>query len=262
MNKICIGSILGAMACTGVFSASAQAFSFTTNATFDPDNPAKGDILLESIENGGLTSDFVLVNQAEIISNDPWTGGEETGGASADKGDLATVGLSAENVNEDQIVEALGNPYLSSILDVEDEGNFTINLFFEEAADEVFIWERGGNSRLDVQGLDADGNVVGDLLTLDSADWELAGYELNTLEIAQAQAVHSLGLTLADLGISDPTIAGIQFSSRGIDYNGPDFKLLGRTAMDSVPTIPEPTAVLGLGVVAGLMVRSCRTQKR
>ena len=258
MNRLSIGSILGAIACTGLFSTAAQAFSFTTNASFDPNNPSQGDILLQSVEYDGETiSDFVLINQAELINNDLWTGGDQTGGASADLGDLATVGLSAENIDEAQIVEAIGNPYLSSILDVEEEGNFTISLFFEQAADKVFIWERGGNSKLDAQGLDADGNVIGDLLTLDSAEWEFAGYELNTLEIDEDQAVYSLGLTLADLGITDPNIAGIQLSSRGAEYNGPDLKIIGGAAEATVPDIPEPTTLLGLGVVASLMM-GCR----
>jgi hypothetical protein len=262
MNQLCIRSILGALACTGVFSTAAQAISFTTNyeAALTGDDIWKGDILLESVEYDGETfSDFVFVNQADVVSNDVWTGGKETGGASADKGDLATVGLSEENITDEQVVEAVGNPYLSSILDVEEAGRFAINLFFEEAADHVLLWERGSNSRVDVQGIDADGNPVGDLLSLDSSEWESAGYQLDTLEINEAQSVSALGLSLADFGIAEFGIAGVQLISEGADYNGPDLKVIGLAA-DDPASVPEPTTLLGLGVVAGFLTARSRSR--
>lgn len=261
MNQLCIKSILSALAWTGVFSTTAHAISFTTTyeAALTGADEAKGDILLKSVEYDGETfSDFVFVNQATVVSNDIWTGGSDTGGASADKGDLATVGISEENLTNEQVVEALGNPYLSSILDVEEAGQFAIDLFFTEAADHVLLWERGGNSRVDVQAVDLEGNLVGNLLSLNSADWDFAGYRLDTLEIDEAQAVSSLGLSLAEFGTTETAIAGIRLISRGEDYNGPDLKVIG-IAADDPESVPEPTALLGLGLVAGLLTMGNRS---
>ncbi|MGB3534239.1 MAG: exosortase-dependent surface protein XDP2 [Microcoleaceae cyanobacterium] len=255
MNRLYMKSILGALACTGIFPCAAHAFSFTTNfeAALTGADESKGDILLKSVEFGGESfSDFVFVDQANIVSNDVFTGGSKSGGASADKGDLATVGLSQENITAEQIVEAVGNPYLSSILDVEDQGSFAIDLFFDQAADQVFLWERGSNSRVDVQGLDADGNLVGDLLALDSADWDFAGYSLDTIEIREAQPVSSIGINLEDFGIADSAVAGVRLTSEGEEYNGPDLKVIGLAAEDP-ETVPEPTALWGLGLIAGLL---------
>jgi hypothetical protein len=262
MNQLCIRSILGALACTGVFSTAAQALSFTTNyeAALTGADEAKGDILLESVEyNGDTFSDFVFINQATVVSNDVWTGGSESGGASADKGDLATVGLSEENITNEQVVEAVGNPYLSSILDVEEAGRFAIDLFFEEAADHLLLWERGSNSRVDFQGIDAEGNLVGDLLSLDSSEWEPAGYQLDTMEIDEAQPVSSLGLSLADFGIADLGIAGVRLISQGEAYNGPDLKIIGLAA-DDPTSVPEPTTLLGLGIVTGFLMARNRSR--
>jgi hypothetical protein len=262
MNKLYIRSILSALACTGIFSSAAHAISFTTNyeAALTGADEAKGDILLESVEyDGEVFSDFVFVNQASVVSNDIFTGDSKSGGASADKGDLATVGLSAENITDQQVVEALGNPYLSSILDVEEDGRFAIDLFFTEAADHVLLWERGGNSRVDVQALDLDGNLVGNLLSLNSADWDFAGYRLDTLEIDEAQSVSSLGLDLAEFGTTETGIAGIRLISRGTEFNGPDLKIIGLAA-DDPESVPEPATLLGLGLVAGLLTVQNRSR--
>ncbi len=265
MHQLCIKSILGALACTGIFSTAAQAFSFTTNyeAALSGANEPKGDILLKSVEFDGETfSDFVFVNQANIVSNEVFTGGTQTGGASADKGDLATVGLKQQNITNEQVVEALGNPYLSSIIDVEEKGEFAIDLFFEGPADRVLLWERGGNSLVDVQAIDAEGNLIGDLLTVDSSSFSSSGYSLNTSEILEDQPVTSLGLSLADFGIAEVGIAGVRLMSPGEEYNGPDLKVIGLAlATDDDPeTVPEPTALLGLGLVAGLLAARNRSR--
>lgn len=269
MKTQLFASLATALALTGVFASSAQAvgFSFKTNytAALEGANQSKGDIWLNSVEfvefGGQTITDFSLANSVKIVSNDIWTGGN-TGAASADMGDLATVGLSEEKLTEAGAVTALGNLNLNSIIDTEDKGNFAIDVMFDKAVDNILVFERGKNSKLDIQAIDYKGNLIGNLIALPkSNNWTDAGYSINTMEIGGAQAVASIGLSLADFGLSkDDSIFGYRMISRGDSYNGPDWKILGTT--DATPaSVPEPTAVIGLGLVAGSFVASRRRQK-
>jgi len=238
-------------------SAPAQAFSFQTNYTSSllGDDVSKGDIFLDSVtlDSGKTISDFTLVNTATIVSNDIYTGGN-SGAASADIGDLATTGLRQEALTNEGARAVMNNLNLNNIIDTEDKGRFVLDLQFEQAVDNIFLWERGMNSRLDIQALDADGNEIGNLLQLASSKtWDDAGFDINTEEIGRAQNVGSIGVSLMDLGIDSGYINALRVSSDGKAYNGPDFKVLGSVAEDVPQEIPEPSALLGLGaVVAGL----------
>jgi len=281
MKTQLFASFATALALTGVFASSAQAvgFGFKTNYTADlaGDDMWKGNIWLESIEFGGQTiSEFSIVKDAKIVSNDLWTGGN-SGAASADMGDKATVGLKQEELTEAGAVAALGNLNLNSIIDTEDSGNFAIDVMFDKAVDNILVWERGKNSKLDVQAIDAKGNLIGNLINLPkSNNWTDAGYSIDTKEIGSAQQVASIGLSLADFGLSandsiglsladfglsaNDSIFGYRMMSQGSSYNGPDWKILGTT--DATPaSVPEPTSVIGLGLVAGSFVASRRRQK-
>ncbi|NEQ97870.1 MAG: PKD domain-containing protein, partial [Cyanothece sp. SIO2G6] len=206
-------------------------------------NPAQ-DMLLEHILiDGDARSDLILVNQAVIVQNDKFTGGD-TGGLSADKGDEATIGVAAEDVTAEQIANALPtqqsvltNYNLNSIVDTEDKGAFTIDLFFEKAVDNVLVWERGMNSALTLQALDSDGNRFGNVVNLGNRagrtlkgfiDWYDAGFAIDTLEIDETQPVGSIGLSKTDLGVAeDVRISGVRLISAGRKYNGPDWKVMG-----------------------------------
>ena len=245
----------------------AQAFSFTTNAS--PNNAPKGDVILQSIEldSGKIIDEFVLITGAEILSNDYNDGPSEAdGGASSDQGDNVTDGVSEENPDASDIVSSLNNLNLNSIIDTEDgktnsdtRGSFEMNLFFDSRVSQVYLWERGMNSILGVQAIDEDGNVIGDFLELGASvlydpgqyAWDYAGFDIDTKEIQESQPVGSIGLDLSDLGVSTH-IAGLRvISDSAKGYNGPDFKIVGAS-------VPEPTAVIGLSVVAGAMALSRR----
>jgi hypothetical protein len=232
--------------------ASAQAFTFTTNLAPGSTDP-KGDIFLQSVTlgNGTTVSNFSLVNSATIISNDSWTGGN-TGAASSDRGDNAS-GVKLEAATNASIVASLGNLNLNNIIDTEDTGSFKINVSFEQAVSNLFFWERGMNSRLGVQALDGSGNLIGNLLVLDSRTWQWAGFSIDTTEISSAQRVGSLGVSLADLGVSGP-IQSIQLTSSR-SFNGPDFKVVGEAA-----AVPEPTTMAGLAI-AGLGMAAARRRQ-
>ncbi|MGD2180851.1 exosortase-dependent surface protein XDP2 [Lusitaniella coriacea] len=265
---VCASLIAGG----AIAANSAQANPFRTNYTADlsGSNLVKGNIWLDSVvlENGETIDQFSVVQSAKIVSNDLYTGGN-TGAASADMGDLATVGLSQERVNEAGVVAALGNLNLNSIIDTEDRGSFAIDLFFDKALDNLFVWERGQNSKLKVQALDATGSLIGNALTINSRDarqnggqgingWTDAGFSIDTLEIGRAQKVASLGISMADFGIDAP-VSGVRFiSERG--FNGPDWKFVGASAERNNPpaSVPEPGTLAGLAVVCGMFAASRR----
>lgn len=238
-------------------SAPAHAFSFTTNYSADltGSNQAKGNIWLNSVTTAnGTVSNFSLVNQAVILSNDPRTS-RSPGAASAERGDLAS-GINKEVPVNADIVSSLGNLNLNNIIDTEDSGSFKMNLFFTNAVDTLLFWERGQNSQLGVQAIDASGSLIGNLLTLNSAKWNYAGFGIDTTEISGTQKVGSLGVNLADLNVSAP-IAGIQVTSKA-SYNGPDFKVVGARTQQPAQSVPEPATLAGLSLFAGMLTLARR----
>jgi hypothetical protein len=244
-------TLISTLALTGVYATSAQAFTFTTNYSTTDTTTWTHDISLDSVEIGDKTyDDFSLVKDVEVLQNDLWTGGN-TGAASSERGDKAS-GNAVEAATESDLAASLGNLNLSNIVDTEDSGSFTMNLLFGKSVNSFMFLERGMNSKLRVQALDGNGNLIGNSIKLDSSTWQEAGYSLDTTEIVGAQKVGSLGINLADLGLdkSITSISGLQLISKS-SYNGPDFKVVG-------VSVPEPTTILGLGLVGAALAMSRR----
>ncbi|MGK7891336.1 MAG: exosortase-dependent surface protein XDP2 [Leptolyngbyaceae cyanobacterium] len=293
----CAGLVTGGLLGLNANPAHAVGFQFTSEcrnelgeigAEVCREQAPTGDILLYQVVYGDQTrNDLTLVDTADIVSNDLWTGGD-TGAASADMGDDATIGLSEENVTAEQIANddpnqqsVLTNRNLNSIVDVEEGGKFAIDLLFEQAVDNVLVWERGMNSLLEIQALGADGETFGNTVKLGNrikrngdvrlqkgfAPWYDAGFAINTLEIYDfldtpdinegVQQVGSLGLSKFDFGLdADERITGIRLVSRGKTFNGPDWKVMGTIDPrydDGLlsESVPEPFALAGLAVVGG-----------
>ncbi len=251
-------------------STTAQAASFTTN--FTQSNGSEGDTWLNSVTQKGVTvSNFSLVKSATILSNTPITGkktgdtsnpeaagrNNNTGAASTDKGDKATSPMPVSGMNDPtgaEIASFLGNRNLSNIIDTEDSGSFKMNLFFDKAVaadktglDSIFFWERGMNSNLNVQAIDKQGNLIGNLLKLNHKTQKYAGYTIDTMEIASAQKVGSWGINMNELGVT--SLAGIQVIANGSSSNGPDFKVMARETSRSIPEPGTVGALLLTGFV-------------
>jgi hypothetical protein len=239
--------VAAGLLCSGlaVSASSAQAFTFTTRVQGTPG--PKDNIILDSIQmsDGSVVNQFSMVDKVNILYNDMHTGGN-TGAASADRGKNAT-GVAREVANNESLSAIMSNRNLNNIVDTEDKGRFKINMTFQQAVNNIFLWERGGNSRIGIQAIDASGNLLGNFLKLDSGNFAHAGYSIETTEIGKAQKVVSHGISMADFGLSGP-IFGVQLTAES-DFNGPDFKLLGGTA----EATPEPTTMAGMALAgAGL----------
>ncbi|MGG6295959.1 exosortase-dependent surface protein XDP2 [Leptolyngbya sp. AN02str] len=226
-----------------------SSFNFGTNFTgSDP----KGNIMLNSVTTGDRTiTNFHTVNSVNIIQNDLWTGGN-TGAASADRGDNATIGVKAENPTNNNLAAALGNLNLTSIIDTEDDGSFTMDLFFDTAIDQFLFWERGMNSRLKVQAIGSGGSILAEYL-LDSRSSAKqatnAGFNMNTTEVGE-QSVGALGLWLN--GAKTNQLRLISQSN----YNGADFKVVGAQA------VPEPATMAGTALALGALATARRKKRQ
>ena len=231
-----------AATCLLMAASSASAFTFQTNWS---GTPPKGDIYLDSVEIGGeVITNFALVNEVTDLQNPDYTGGN-SGAASSDLGDDATVGIADEDPGYAEAAAALGNRYLSSIIDTEDSGIFSMTFNFDKAFDRLLFWERGHNSDIDV-------TINGHTETLYASNFDLGKttYKLDTTEIGGAQEVGSYGLDLSVFGISGAYNGPVTVATKA-GYNGPDFKVVG-------VAVPEPATVLGLTAVAGAFVASRR----
>lgn len=232
-------------------------FTFNTNYSFrtpsgtikyspTPANPTR-DIKLESVSFAGNTvSQFNLVNRADILHNDmiiPAKG--QAGPGSSDHGDNTVSdvylpqGPAIENPTNADVVASLGNLNLNSIIDTEDNlGTSSFNVFFDHPSNSFFLFERGMNSDLQVDAIDAKGNVIaGQSFKITRDLWKDAGYGVDTTEINGTQEVGSYGIRF------NTDVAGLRLSSY-IGFNGPDYKVVAAH-------VPEPSALVGLGVASG-----------
>jgi hypothetical protein len=242
-------------------AAQASPFSgFTFDTVYSqgvtPFDPTR-DIKLDSVLFGSHSiSNFELVTQATIHSGSSAVNGP----GSTDIGDNTVIdaylpqGNVAENPTNGDIVAALGNLNLNSIIDTEDNGNTVIDVIFDpnKLLNTFFFFERGnrgtnngGNSDLEVRGIAHDNSYVS-LIKIGRNDWKNAGYSINTTEIDGAQRVGSYGIK------STVGLKGLRLISQG-GFNGPDYKVFATK-------VPEPMSLLGLGAV-GLMAAGLRRRK-
>ncbi|MCT7952106.1 PEP-CTERM sorting domain-containing protein [Ancylothrix sp. C2] len=293
--SLMVGGMLSLWA-TGARAASL--FSFATNFSYpgtgtrtECDISALCDIALDSVTIGnkafslsqiGRVSDVALLNNYN--GPPPSTGGQRNiGGASLDRGDFAT-GVALETLRaesdttrlaqfntsrtEQAIAETLGNNRqsifnLNNIIDTEDDGIggswdnesvFTMDLLFNGGAayNSLLLWERGMNSDIMLKPIYEVANnqatVLGEEVIITQQELDSAGFQIDTTEIRAPQEVGSKGITF------DTDIKGVRVISTK-QFDGPDFKIAAVKQ-----TIPEPRALLGLGLVGGALAYTRRRQ--
>lgn len=207
--------------------------------------------MLKSVTSDGITFSNLslvnksLVNKVDLIQNDSYTGGN-TGAASSDRGDNAS-GSNLEVATSESLAASLGNLNLNNIVDTEDSGKFTMDIWFDRPVDRLFFWERGMNSKIMVQALDAGGKVLSQIL-LNSKGSRYAGFDINTTEVGQQQ-VGTLGVALN--GAAAQRFRLIAASN----YNGPDFKVMGAA-------VPEPITMSGTALAMSGVIAARRKQRK
>jgi hypothetical protein len=191
-----------------------------------------------------------------------------------DRGDNATHFAGESNAQKSGTLhEVFGQSNLAYLLDGESNVEWSLDLKYGAGgfitynsgsnSPELMMMERGRNSSINVQAILA-GGALSNTFLLDfhsgAGKSGLADYTLDTTEIAGAQSVGGIGLSLDAFGVPNGTkIYGYRFSvnnAPGNTFDGPDF--MGFVAGQTAPTaVPEPAsmAVLGLGAAALLRRR-------
>lgn len=218
-------------------------------------------------------ADFVRFSGGRLVSNkgpfgwtdlgdrDMNTAGNATDG-NPDRADLSTP-LTGEASSKGAISEvfgsSLGYKNLSWIVDGEDAGSYTLDLYLNNVSAftpdasnstiELAVLERGGNSDFTIQGITGFNNSGAPILSPSyhvlRSQTGYAGWTLDTLEIGGAQNVHGVGLSLPQ---EWGQLVGVRISAVASD-NGPDIVAVGM--------VPSPGAVTLAGM-AGLLAAGRR----
>lgn len=209
---------------------------------------------------GRLTNTTATYGWNDAIRRDMNSSGNTYTG-NPDRADNASA-FSGEAGGTGRLSEVFGsfNGYknMSWIIDGEDPGTYTMDLKFAPGVHldsdnnantiELAILERGGNSDLKIWGIKSDGSLTGSIMMLQGATGA-TGWTLDTLEIAGAQSVKGVGISLEN---SWDGLIGFRFQSSA-GFNGPDIVAIG-TGPTLVPA-PGSAMLAGLGVL-------CMTKRR
>lgn len=193
------------------------------------------------------------------VPRDMNTSGNSVSG-NPDRADSASL-LTGEGSGTGRLSDVFGSPLgyknMSWIIDGEDSGGYTIDLYYgpgkwinsdnDNNTMEISVLERGGNSDFNVYGIKADGSYTSAIFVSRSQTARV-GWTLDTLEIGGAQQVHGVGISFDD---SWDHLIGVRIEAKS-NFNGPDIVAVGSTC--AVPT-PGSLGVLAAGATLGLRRR-------
>ena len=205
-------------------------------------------------KSGRITNNIGTYGWNDLMTRDMSTSGNSIS-ANPDRADNASF-MPGEGANKGTLRDVFGefNGYknMSWIIDGEDAGSYTLDLFYgagqflnsdaDDATMEISVLERGGNSDFRVYGIYADGSLTSGIF-VNRSQTSRVGWTLNTLEIGDSQQVHGVGISFDD---SWDGLIGVRIETTS-RFNGPDIVAVGSGA--AVPT-PGSLAVMGLGVLA------------
>lgn len=257
-----------ALAAAG-FSLSAHAVTFTgfgfdstvsTSGAF-----GNGDVRLDAVSFAGQTLNqaaLQTVSATTIVLDDGIDvarGGHNLAAGNGINSHLdswAAEGPRSITPTSGDLQGALANYNLTSIVVTrEAKGLAIVDVSFANPTNTFFLWERGGNSDLLVQALNADGGVIGSYTVL-RQNYTATGIVITTDNgsfLNNGQALGALGFQ-TDEAVSRLRLAS--FQTDVLNYNGPDYKILASAT--ALPAVPEPSTYLllavGLGAV-GYVVR-------
>lgn len=239
------------------------AFSFdsevSTSGVFSGVNGiyGNGDVRLDSVRFGGVThgpATLQTVSSTSIVLDDGLDAVNGGGNLAAGHGihaaadNWAGQGPSTVLPTSTDLQAALANTNLTSIVVTrENPGTAILDVGFATPQSTFLFYERGGNSDLQVQALNASNQVIGSYTILRS-NYDATGIVIST----DNGAFQLAGQTLGSIGLrTDEAVSRLRLSSYRSDvlnYNGPDYKVL------AVSAVPEPGTyaflLAGLGGVA------------
>lgn len=224
-----------------------------------------GSPTLFDVNNAAVWADGSLTNNAGTFgwntpaSRDTTAAGNSFTG-NPDRADHSSA-FADEGGGKGMISEVFGANNLSHIIDGEDNGAWSVDLFLadgyflpddhDNSTIEVAVFERGMNSDVGIRGIYRTDSGLGYTsgVVAKRAKFTDAGWRLDTLEIAGEQKVGGVGVSLDDLGEAPGELIGVQiYAING--FNGPDVVgVLAQTA------VPEPSAVLLLACGAIALIR-------
>jgi len=257
-------------------------------------SPVTDDVYLDTIVFGGTlysaTNDsFAGAAQFEVLSgrsqiNAEW--GDTDTGSDGDDTPFAKAGFpNADQETTDPLIQdaTLLNTFnslsLSEITDGEGQAQTSFKMAFSQslafddvggnALPDILFFERGGNDVFDVSlivGGTFETPLYSTALTIDSGNFEKAGFKINTLEINNAQDMYVGGFDLGAFGLAAGDSA---FGFKLETNDGPDLGGFFLTAEDGTtfgpPLAPVPLPaslwllLSGFGAMIALRRRSGAT---
>lgn len=240
------------------FTPFAFASQVSTSGAFGGVNGiyGNGDVRLDNVSFGGNSygpAQIQTVAGASIVIDDGIDATYGGGNLAAGRGinaladGWAPQGPATVTPTGANLAAALGNLNLSSIVVTrEGAGTAVLDVSFASPVDSFLFYERGFNSDLQVQALNASNQVIG-TYTILRANYAQTGIVITTDNGAflnNGQALGSIGLR------SDQPVSRLRLSSYRSDvlsFNGPDYKLV------AVSAVPEPgVAAMWLAGLGGL----------